>query len=984
MSKVLKPLAILGAIAINVIPGAGQAISAAILGSTLATTAVVTGVTVGGIFAATLSAGLLMLGAPGAPKSAGSLSDLDRLNLSQVASAPRKFVFGETAFASDLRYTEPSGDQQRFVDAIVHLASHKIQSLDRVYINDELAWTAAGGAQGIYAGYLTISVIKEGGAGATHAVTGGSKWGAAQRLTGAASIKLRIDRKAQSKNSASPFAGGLPGNMRFVGKGAYLYDPRRDSTKGGAGSHRADDCSTWAWADGATVLGENIALQALAWLLGWRVNGEVVCGLGLPPETIDFDAFAVAANACDEAIALAAGGTQPRFWGGGLVADNTDPNQVMQDFALACGGRWDDSSGRLGLTVAVNDLAGALPAITDDDILGEVQWLPFAAQPVNVVRGQNPDPSGTALYQPSDYPEVRHPEFVSGRDVERAATVNLAFVQDKRRAERIARQVFQRQQYQGRLQFRCGLRAWQLHRGDVVRLTFAQLGFAAQLFRVIGWTANMDGSVDLTLLEEHPAIYAWDRAESPTVAPAVPVYYDPRNAPGARQEPVAWGDVIDDGGKPTDGATRNVATVIDEDFSSYASLSDVQHYWELSGGTANFQKGNYSTYSGGALLECIDYVTAKWRELLPYNPEDLYVVELEAWIDNPGVGATLYLGIECFDGDRVKLVAQADSGSYAYSGGQQALNAGNHHTMVRLFGYFRGRALVGAGNGVGSNARDPSRPSPLADGTLWMRPVLLAAYHGATPGDGGSNVRLNRARLAKVEDLTTLPARAWSAGDWQRAGQLVTHAGRTWIARVSNIGQQPPATAVGNATWGLVADKPLVDGVTIGDNGGIIGVRPGGINTPEIKTNAVNMLAKFDHLDNLTTPSPLTVAWADVKIALGGVATIVQVTATNSATTPAEILIDFRGRFFEYNSQKFQLRLHDGVSVYPIRQFDGSGWGAGFDGPENEACAWSVTLAAGTTRTFTLQGVVSGWSPAAGGIMSIYGAWMAAVLYKGV
>ncbi len=491
-----------------------------------------------------------------------SLPDMERLNLTSVAAAPRKIVFGTTAMATDLRYVEPSGTDQEYVDAIVHVASHKVAGIDEIRIDDKVAWTLAGGAQGDFAGYLWITPILEGGAGAYHTVNTGSVWGATRRLTGLASFKLRVKRTGNSKKGQSPFAAGVPTRMVVQGRGIPVYDPRRDSTRGGSGSHRADNQATWQFVDGGSDLGNNHALQALAWLIGWRIGGKVSVGVGLPLARIDFAAFAAAANICDEAVALAGGGTQRRYEGAGLFNDSDDPGDVMAAFAAAVNGWWDDSNGKLGLFCAVNDLAGALFTLTDDDVLGPIQWSPFPdiAEQYNVVRGLNPDPALPANYQPTDYPEAR---LASVDGIDRTMALNFAMVQDKRRAQRLAKQVLQRQQYRGLCNLTVGLRGWQLLRGQPIKFTSYAMGWSEKLFRVESWALQPAGDVALTLREEDTSIYAWAASESPAVVPATPITYNPMNnpflliedgAPGPAGPPGADGTNGTNGTNGADGA----------------------------------------------------------------------------------------------------------------------------------------------------------------------------------------------------------------------------------------------------------------------------------------------------------------------------------------------------------------------------------------------------------------------------------------------
>jgi hypothetical protein len=460
----------------------------------------------------------------------GGLPDLGRLSLSQVAAAPRKAVFGTTAMAADVRYIEPSGTNQEYVDAIIHLASHKITSLDEIRIDDKVAWTSGGGVTGDATGYLTVSVIPEGGAGAFHTVNAGTTWGSGQRLTGCASVKMRFKRSGNSKNVASPYQSGIPSRIVFVGKGMPVYDPRRDTTVGGSGPHRANDRTTWAFTDGGTDLGNNPALQALSWLLGWTIGGKVSVGLGLPAARLDLTAFAAAANICDESVTFTVGGARRRYDGAGLFSDTDDPAGVMQAFAAAVNGWWDDSTGKLGLFAAVNDLAGATFVLTTDDVLGPVQWDPFPeiAEQYNIVRGLSPDPALPANYQPTDYPEVK---IASVDGIDRALQVNFGLVQDKSRAQLLAKQVLQRQQYRGVARLTAGVRGWQLLRGQAIKFTFAPLGWTEKLFRVEEWGLDPSGEVALTLREENTAIYAFSASDVAAVTPATPVTYSPLNEP---------------------------------------------------------------------------------------------------------------------------------------------------------------------------------------------------------------------------------------------------------------------------------------------------------------------------------------------------------------------------------------------------------------------------------------------------------------------
>jgi len=537
MSRILKPLAVAAVIVGAAVLTGGISLAPSISAFTAGGVAV--GAVAGGIATTALGSALLStaigvaltgLSSAFTRSPRAGLSDLARLNLTQLAAAPRKMVLGDTAFAADLRYNEPSGSEQRYVDAIIHLASHRVTRIREMRIGDKLAWTDTGGVQGEFAGFLTVELRPEAGPSAFHTVNGGARWGANTRLTGCATARIRIDRQG-TKRAQSPFAGGLPQQVMFIGEGMPVYDPRRDSTvPGGSGAHRVNDQSTWQYRDGSTELGSNLALMALAWRLGWRINGVVSCGLGNPVSRLDLAAFAAAANVCDELVTLAGGGTQRRYHGGGLISDDADKQAIEQAFADCVGGWWDDGRGALGLFVSVNDLAGAVVSLNDDDILSPVKWDPFPdlAETWNVVRGLNPEPALPANFQPTEYPEVRIPSLDG---IDRVLQLNLAFIQDKRTPQRLAKQALQRAQYPALFSATFGTRGWLAKKGRVVELTCGKLGFAAELFRVVDRQKNVDGTVNLVLRKENAAIYQWAAEESPPVVPATPITYNPLNQP---------------------------------------------------------------------------------------------------------------------------------------------------------------------------------------------------------------------------------------------------------------------------------------------------------------------------------------------------------------------------------------------------------------------------------------------------------------------
>ncbi len=558
MGKTLRTVVIIAA-AVATIVYAPQ-LAPLFLGSTAtaaATAATVATITAIGASIALSTASMALFG-PKVPKT-----QMSRLNVSLDPSTPRKAVFGTTAMPLDLRYHESSGTDQEYVDYIIAVAAHKVASITEIWFEEKQAWTLAGGVTGTYSGYLTVAFRTEGTAGNYISINGGSKWGSTRRLTGCAYLHLRIKRTGNTKKAESPLVSGLPSRVTVIGDGALLYDPRKDSTvPGGSGSHRATDQSTWGAYTNADDT-DNPALQLLWWLLGWEINNKLSVGCGVPYTRIDMESFITAANTCDENVTLAIGGTQKRYRTSGTASDADDRMEIINNLLASMNGTLRDNGGKLTVTAMKNDLADYVLTFNEGDMLGEFDWQQTRGltENYNIARGRYVDPSANSLYQMVDYPEVG---FAAPDGIERVMSLDLPYVEDGRRAQRIAKQVLQRNQYRGMFSTTFNAKALGCQVGDVVRVSLEALGWSNKLFRVVSQEIRFDGQVPMALVEENAAIYAWDADDVAPITPTAPTIYNPLNSPFILGIDVAgttaeWSGVIDDNGdKPDDNATRNV------------------------------------------------------------------------------------------------------------------------------------------------------------------------------------------------------------------------------------------------------------------------------------------------------------------------------------------------------------------------------------------------------------------------------------------
>ena len=563
MGKVLKTISLVAAMGALIVATGGLALFGTTAGITLL------GVSAGTLTLVSLGAGILSTLLTPRPKQPPT--QLSRLNVSLDPSTPRKIVFGTTAMPLDLRYHESSGTDQEYVDYIVAVAAHKVASISEIWFEEKQAWTLAGGVTATYSGYLTVQVRTEGTAGNFIAINGGGKWGSSRRLTGCAYVYLRIKRTGNTKKAESPLVGGLPSRVTVIGEGAPLYDPRRDSTvPGGSGLHRATNQSTWGvYTDPDDC--DNPVLQLLWWLIGWEINNKLSVGCGVPYTRIDMPSFITAANICDENVTLAIGGTQKRYRASGTASDADDRMDIINNLLASMNATLRDNAGKLSVTVMKNDLSDYVLNFDENDMIGEFDWQQTRGltENYNIARGRYVDPSANSLYQMVDYPEVG---FTSPDGIERVMSLDLPYVEDGRRAQRIAKQVLQRNQYRGMFSTTFNAKALGCQVGDIVRVSIEALGWSNKPFRVVSQEIRFDGQVPMALVEENAAIYAWDNDDVAPVTPTAPTIYDPLNSPFILGIDVAgttadWSGIIDDNGdKPEDNAdvTANAVPSLDQ------------------------------------------------------------------------------------------------------------------------------------------------------------------------------------------------------------------------------------------------------------------------------------------------------------------------------------------------------------------------------------------------------------------------------------
>lgn len=529
MSKVLKVVAIV-AIAVAVV------VFAPAIGAALAGIASSIGITVTGAAIASALAGAAISMAVGAiamafrkpPNMSNALAT--RLNRSINPTAPRAIVFGTTAAACDQRHYEVYGKKEDKEAQVIALASHKISRFRAFYMENDLTHNGSYITKHID-GIRSFRVVNEGNSGNAQKLGDGKFWTASSKFTGCAylAMELNLDPK--------PWPNGIPTSYRTIVDGCPVYDPRRDSTMGGNGPHRYNDQTTWAFQDGAVQLGRNPALCLLTYLIGWKINGVQVWGMGLPSYHMDMDNFRLFANMCEEQVATQAGGYVQRYTCDGVFTTNDSHETVISGITAAMGStRLSDRGGTYCLIGGYDDTMGPIIDLGPDDLVavaGSTQpysWVPAprTSESFNIIRGRFADPDN--LYQLADWGDpIKTTPLADG--IPRTQNLDLGCVSRAETCQRIAKQTLLREaKTPGAFSATFGPRGFCAQVGSLVSLSLPQEGWNKKLFRVLEQAEVHDMFYQMSLREESAEVYAWDKEEKPLPPNIRPPDYDPSMA----------------------------------------------------------------------------------------------------------------------------------------------------------------------------------------------------------------------------------------------------------------------------------------------------------------------------------------------------------------------------------------------------------------------------------------------------------------------
>ncbi len=474
-------------------------ISAAVstLGASIFASSFVTAFTFAGLTGATaffaaafvVSAATGIIGMALAPdmKMSASTSMRGRDQMLRQSAAPRKLIYGTVKVSGPVVFMQTAGKSE-FLHVVVALATHEIQSVDEIYLNEDELTLGSAGSDGLqaptapeqYTGTNTKSIphlriqtkLGSSNDATFDALISGTNglWTASHKLTNIPAIYARLGYSNEA------FPNGIP-NISAVVKGKKILDTRT----------------------GSTAFSDNSALVLYDYL-----TSEF--GLNCSTSEINTASFNTAANICDENINLKAGGTEKRYTSNGVVLTSDTPENIIKNLLSAMGGTITYTNGQFhvkaGAYISPSD------TLTDDDFIGQIQinTKPSRRNNFNAVKGQW---VGEATnWQLADYPSITSATFEAEDGNERIfRELDLPFTNSNATAQRLAKIALFRNRQQLQITGRMKLTAFKYDVGDTINITIDRFGFSSKVFEITNWALSVEGGenpalgVDVTMRE---------------------------------------------------------------------------------------------------------------------------------------------------------------------------------------------------------------------------------------------------------------------------------------------------------------------------------------------------------------------------------------------------------------------------------------------------------------------------------------------------
>lgn len=572
-------------------------------------------------------------------------------NLQSGADIPRSFNIGYSVTAGSLVYANTWGEIQpggspltpnAYLTQVIALSDLPGGTLEEVWVNGELCTLGSTDTDPPY-GRRVVEYVKEGQPYLWVKYYDGTQTTADPLCTGYASS---VDRPYESTRVGTGVAyvvvtslvndtlfTGFP-TFKFAVSGIPLYDPTKDSTNGGTGSHRWSDRATWG-GDGDKLP----AVQAYNILRGVYFNGIWLYGLQrMTAARLPATNWNAQIAKC-RATVTGVSGAEPTYRTGGQVSVNAQTVHTVEALLTGCQGRLSEIGGFYKIHLGAPD--SPTFSFTDDDILSseEQNFAPFfgLANSVNGITATYPSPAEG--WNAKIAPPLYAPDF-EAEDGDRRLLANptFDFVPYDAQVQRLQKSALQEARRSRRHVITLPPAFWLVEPGDVGEWTSARNGYATKQFRADGVTDKANLDVLFNLTEIDPSDYDWTHATDYTPVTTGPTVL-PRPAP---QGVIDWFaepyTLLDSGGQP-----RRPAILLSWD-GDMPGVIGVQYEVRLASSAVVVTRGRTDQLAAGAiivsqsLIPNTDYEAR--GQYIPSAPRDMLWSDWLA-VTTPDVSVTL-------------------------------------------------------------------------------------------------------------------------------------------------------------------------------------------------------------------------------------------------------------------------------------------------------------------------------------------------------
>lgn len=235
----------------------------------------------------------------------------------------------------------------------------------------------------------------------------------------------------QSWYSNKGIWSGWP-TFRFVVQGIKLYDPRKDTSVGGSGSHRWDHPNTYEFTKNPKVIEYNI-IRGIWW------DGKHQWGGKADAYRLPLEYWFAAMNACDENVTKKNDDIINRYEIGAEISFGDKPIEIINEINKSCNGYTTEFGGTYKTWVGGPGLSVA--TITDDDFIitedKETSRFQTQQQTFNTCYTTYPEPR--QQWEVNDGPRYQDGDAVDEDGEELPLDLALPFVSENNQAQRLAR-----------------------------------------------------------------------------------------------------------------------------------------------------------------------------------------------------------------------------------------------------------------------------------------------------------------------------------------------------------------------------------------------------------------------------------------------------------------------------------------------------------------------------------------------------------------